>query len=124
LQVELVQKQSIWGYHFGKTSPFLKITMSSPPLVRSIRTIDPSWCLLLLANSLRLQVATARGILDKGFSFGTFGRREYASYESNIVYVLRFMVDLVRSLQLLLCLSLCFLAAACQPSHSCLSTHL
>jgi hypothetical protein len=34
-QVELVQKQSIWGYHFGKQSPFLKITMASPPLVRA-----------------------------------------------------------------------------------------
>lgn len=76
LRVELVHRQSIWGYKpDGAQTHFLKISMALPPLV-----------------------ATARGILEAGLVLGEHGRRTFATYESNIAYVLRLMVSTSLSL--------------------------
>jgi hypothetical protein len=69
VDVRVVKKQSIWGYHFGEMTDFLKITVALPSLV-----------------------ATARGYLSKGMMIGG-QQRVFMTYESNLLYVLRFMVD-------------------------------
>ncbi len=69
LAVEICQKCSIYGYHFNKMFPFLRIIMASPKLV-----------------------APARRLLNS-FVVEPFGMIDYLSYESNIEYEVRFMVD-------------------------------
>ena len=69
LAVEICQKSSIYGYHFNKMFPFLKITVSTPKLIASARR---------LVNSVNLP---------------TFKQVDYQSFESNIEYEIRFMVD-------------------------------
>lgn len=38
-------------------------------------------------------ISTSRSILERGFKFGKFNPKEYMTFESNIPYVLRFMID-------------------------------
>jgi DNA polymerase delta subunit 1 len=70
LDVDTLHKRSLVGFTPGaETSHFLKISVAMPK-----------------------NVPTARRVLERGFSFN--GRRhEYLTYESNIPFVLRFMVD-------------------------------
>jgi len=70
MKTEVVRKRSLWGYRFGKVSDFIKVTVAVPPLV-----------------------ATSRRLLEQGLHMGVLGRREFQTYESNLPYVLRFMVD-------------------------------
>ena len=35
----------------------------------------------------------ALGILENGISLGRFGERAFTTYESNVLYALRFMID-------------------------------
>eukprot|EP01138_Halocafeteria_seosinensis_P001695 gb/GECG01001738.1/.p1 GENE.gb/GECG01001738.1/~~gb/GECG01001738.1/.p1 ORF type:complete len:1129 (+),score=127.59 gb/GECG01001738.1/:1-3387(+) len=71
LSVQLVTgKQSIYGYRGDQTSSFLKIFISMPSFV-----------------------PTARGALEKGFSFGEYPLTTYQCYEANMPFVLRFMID-------------------------------
>ncbi|XP_054160471.1 DNA polymerase delta catalytic subunit-like [Oppia nitens] len=67
LAVDIIQKQSIYGYKGYEKIPFLKITMCLPRLV-----------------------AAAARILSNSSAFSTEGIQ---SYESNIDYDIRFMVD-------------------------------
>ncbi|KAJ3452810.1 intein-containing DNA polymerase delta catalytic subunit precursor [Anaeramoeba flamelloides] len=69
-RVEIVQKESVYGYKEGGKQPFLKIFTSFPK-----------------------HVPIARKILSGGFSFPKFGTRYYQTYESNILFALRFMID-------------------------------
>jgi len=66
LSVEPLLLQSVWGYQFGERRTFLKVTVAVPSLV-----------------------ATARRLLERGQIVG----REFLTYESNVPYVLRFMID-------------------------------
>lgn len=69
--VEMVQKQTMMYYQLARKSTFLKIT-----------TVLPT------------HVTACRGVLEKGsFSFGTFPPQAYTTYESNVLFVLRFMID-------------------------------
>jgi DNA polymerase delta subunit 1 len=43
--------------------------------------------------SLFSNVPTCKGVLERGVSLGRFGHRTYLTYESNILFVMRFMVD-------------------------------
>ena len=70
LAVEVVQKQSLLGYHGGVLQSFFKIYMSLPNYV-----------------------ATAKGILQGGFSFNNGASSMYQCYEANIPFVLRYMID-------------------------------
>jgi DNA polymerase delta subunit 1 len=70
LTIEPIKAQSIWGYHFNSTSDFLKITVAIPALV-----------------------ATARRILEKGINIPNSGYKQFVTYESNLPFVLRYMVD-------------------------------
>ncbi len=69
LAVEICKKCSIYGFHYNKLFPFLRVTMASPKLVAPARR---------LLSSVRVQ---------------PFGAVDYQSYESNIEYEVRFMVD-------------------------------
>ncbi len=68
--VVMCSKKSLWGYQFGKHHPFIQVSVTIPSLV-----------------------ATSRRILEQGIMMGQHGRKMFQTYESNIAYVLRFMVD-------------------------------
>jgi DNA polymerase delta subunit 1 len=70
LAVSIERKASIMGYSTGKKD-FLRISVALPKLVPTARTI-------LESGSLDVQ---------------GYGRRTYLTYESNIPFVLRFMID-------------------------------
>ncbi len=70
LSVELNQKQNILGYSAGKLRDFLRITVASPK-----------------------HVPTCRAILEGSFALPNYGDRQYQTFESNIPFVLRFMID-------------------------------
>ena len=69
LAVEICQKCSMYGFYFNKMFPFLKITLASPKLVAPARRV---------INFVNLP---------------PFGAVEYQSFESNIDFEVRFMVD-------------------------------
>lgn len=67
LVVELVQKQSIYGYAGESFIPFLKITVALPKLV-----------------------APCKRLLEKETIYPTFSNHVYQAYESNIDFDIRF----------------------------------
>ena len=67
LAVDIVMKQSIYGFHGNKKTPFLKITLALPKFN-----------------------ATARRLLEKGFTFPGFPNHVYKAYESNIDFEIRY----------------------------------
>jgi len=68
--VDVHQKQSIWGYHADQLQPFMKVQVAMPQMV-----------------------ATARRLLERGITVGHRGNKQFSTYESNLPFVLRFMVD-------------------------------
>ncbi|PIK45708.1 putative DNA polymerase delta catalytic subunit [Apostichopus japonicus] len=71
LDVDVMDKESMYGYNSNRKSPFLKITVALPRLV-----------------------APAKRLLESGFSVPPlYPLRGYQSYESNIDFEIRFMVD-------------------------------
>ncbi|XP_021342594.1 DNA polymerase delta catalytic subunit-like [Mizuhopecten yessoensis] len=70
LAVDMVNKESIYGYHGNRKVPFLKITVSLPRLI-----------------------APAKRLLEQGFTCPGYLQYGYQSYESNIDFEVRFMVD-------------------------------
>lgn len=67
--VELCKKCSMYGFHFNKLYPFLKITVAVPKLVPATKRI---------LNTVDIP---------------PFGHVNYQSFESNIEFEVRFMVD-------------------------------
>lgn len=70
LNVEVVKRCSMYGFHFNQQYPFLKITVVLPKLV-----------------------APAKRLLENGITLQTYGFRAFQVYESNIEYEIRLMVD-------------------------------
>ncbi|KAF6018928.1 POLD1 [Bugula neritina] len=70
LAVEMVKKESIYGYHGNRKDDFLQITMAIPRLV-----------------------APAKRLLDRDFAFGEYSPQSYQAFESNVEFEIRFMVD-------------------------------
>lgn len=71
LSVELVPgKQSLLGYHYGRTQNMLKIYVAMPSMV-----------------------PTAKGSLERGMSFGHFPVKQYVCFEANVPFTLRYMID-------------------------------
>uniref|UniRef100_R7WF67 DNA polymerase n=1 Tax=Aegilops tauschii TaxID=37682 RepID=R7WF67_AEGTA len=68
--VELLQKQTIMHYQPNKSQSFLKIVVALPTMV-----------------------ASCRGILERGITIGSLGSKSFLTYESNILFALRFMID-------------------------------
>ncbi|KAB1210534.1 DNA polymerase delta catalytic subunit [Morella rubra] len=69
-RIELVQKRSIMYYQQQPSHPFLKIVVALPTMVTS-----------------------CRGILDRGIQIDGFGVKSFMTYESNVLFALRFMID-------------------------------
>ncbi|KAL5714576.1 DNA-directed DNA polymerase [Ranunculus cassubicifolius] len=70
LRVEMTHKRSIMYYQQQESHLFLKIVVALPTLV-----------------------AGCRGILENGLHIDGFGARDFITYESNVLFALRFMVD-------------------------------
>ncbi|XP_057373980.1 DNA polymerase delta catalytic subunit-like [Daphnia carinata] len=70
LEVELVERESMYEYHENKKSPFLKITLALPPFI-----------------------AATKRLLERGEIVPPFNRMSYVAYESNIDFEIRYMVD-------------------------------
>ncbi|KAL2498566.1 DNA polymerase delta catalytic subunit [Abeliophyllum distichum] len=68
--IELVQRRSIMYYQQQSSQPFLKIVVALPTMVTS-----------------------CRGILDRGIQIDGLGMKSFMTYESNVLYALRFMID-------------------------------
>ncbi|KAF8972660.1 ribonuclease H-like domain-containing protein [Flammula alnicola] len=80
LKVEQISKKSLWGYRGEEWLPFLKLTLTDPKSVPKIRDE------LTMAVSLRI---FDRGECDfQGLFDGVI-----PTFESNIVFTLRFMID-------------------------------
>ncbi|KAF8011824.1 hypothetical protein BT93_I0077 [Corymbia citriodora subsp. variegata] len=69
-RIELVQKRSIMYYQQQTSHSFLKIVVALPTMV-----------------------TTCRGILDRGIQIDELGMKSFMTYESNILFALRFMID-------------------------------
>ncbi|XP_074567466.1 DNA polymerase delta catalytic subunit [Curcuma longa] len=69
-RIELVQKKSIMCYQKDQFQPFLKIVVALPTMV-----------------------ASCRGILERGITIEGIGSRNFDTYESNVLFALRFMID-------------------------------
>ncbi|KAF5751783.1 DNA binding nucleotide bindin isoform 1 [Tripterygium wilfordii] len=69
-RIEMVQKRSIMYYQQQTSHPFLKIVVALPTMVSS-----------------------CRGILDKGINIDGLGMKSFMTYESNVLFALRFMID-------------------------------
>ncbi|PKA57109.1 DNA polymerase delta catalytic subunit [Apostasia shenzhenica] len=69
-RVEIVQKKSIMYYQQHEAHPFLKIVVALPTMVSS-----------------------CRGILERGLNVEGLGSKNFLTYESNILFALRFMID-------------------------------
>uniref|UniRef100_A0A672YHQ5 DNA polymerase n=1 Tax=Sphaeramia orbicularis TaxID=375764 RepID=A0A672YHQ5_9TELE len=70
LAVDITRKESMYGYHGKRSLDFLRITMAMPRLI-----------------------APAKRLLEQGLKFGPFPIQSYQSYEANIDFEIRFMVD-------------------------------
>lgn len=71
LHVRVVSgKQSLLGYHFSTTKSFLQVFVAMPTLVPGLKRI-----------------------FDDGINVGSTGLMRGQTYESNVPYVLRFMID-------------------------------
>nr|BCB92270.1 DNA polymerase delta catalytic subunit [Eulimnadia braueriana] len=70
LEVSYQMLESIYGYHFNKKSPFLKITLALPRFI-----------------------AASKRLLERG-EVAPYGSFSFHAFESNIEFEVRFMVDL------------------------------
>ncbi|UPQ97335.1 catalytic subunit of DNA polymerase delta [Chloropicon primus] len=69
-RIEVEQKKSLWGYNPGQNKPFLKVTTLLPQFVSKSRTI-----------------------IERGLNIPGLGHRAFRTYESNVLFILRFMID-------------------------------
>ncbi|KAK2445058.1 recovery protein [Trifolium repens] len=70
IDVQMVQRRSIMYYQQLESQPFLKIIVALPTMV-----------------------ASCRGILDRGIQLDGLGMKSFMTYESNVLFALRFMID-------------------------------
>lgn len=70
LAVELVERQTIYGYHGEDKSQYIKITMALPRLLASVKRL-----------------------LEKAVVYSKFDFQDCRAFESNIDFDIRFMVD-------------------------------
>ncbi|XP_078434058.1 DNA polymerase delta subunit 1 [Wolffia australiana] len=69
-RMEMVQRKSIMHYQQQESLHFLKIVVTLPTMV-----------------------ATCRGILERGIQIEGLGHKSFLTYESNVLFALRFMID-------------------------------
>jgi DNA polymerase delta subunit 1 len=74
IDLQIVKKKSLWGYKGDSDVAFLKVILSTPRMVPKVR------------SAFEKQELDFNGLFNKsGIATPT--------YESNILYVLRFMID-------------------------------
>ena len=69
-RIEVEHKKSLWGYDPGQVKPFLKVTTLVPNFVSKCRTI-----------------------IERGLNISGLGTRAFETFESNVLFILRFMID-------------------------------
>lgn len=69
-RIELVMKESILGYYGNDKLPFLRITVTHPRFINSIKRM-----------------------FEAGLTLAGIGTFSEQTFESNIAYLLRFMID-------------------------------
>jgi DNA polymerase delta subunit 1 len=70
VSIEVIKKQSLMNYSFNSEKTFLKIYTGMPAMVKPLRTM-----------------------LEKGVNISGLGMRRFLTYESNVLFVLRCMID-------------------------------
>ncbi|KAJ8253632.1 hypothetical protein COCON_G00202440 [Conger conger] len=70
LAVDVTHKENLYGFRGIQPQDFLRITVATPRLI-----------------------AAAKRLLEQGFKFGPFPAQKYATFEANIDFEIRFMVD-------------------------------
>ncbi|THG23491.1 hypothetical protein TEA_028792 [Camellia sinensis var. sinensis] len=100
-RIEMVQRRSIMYYQQQDSQPFLRIVVALPTMITSCRdglgftTVMPAYVTDLWfggPESSSLFVASAR-ILDRGIQIDGLGMKSFMTYESNVLFALRFMID-------------------------------
>jgi DNA polymerase delta subunit 1 len=71
LDIKLVTKENVYGFHGNKKSQFLHIDVLLPKYI-----------------------GTVKRILESGYEFPGYGMQGYQTYESNIDFEIRFMADM------------------------------
>jgi DNA polymerase delta subunit 1 len=74
IDLQIIKQKSLWGYKGDSDVPFLKVVLSAPHMVPKVR------------GAFEKQELDFNGLFNKG---GV----PTPTYESNILYVLRFMID-------------------------------
>jgi DNA polymerase delta subunit 1 len=69
--VEIAMRESIWGYNGNQKTPFLKIVLHEPRMVPRVRS----------------------AFEDGEIQFGDLFQIPSLTFESNVVFELRFMID-------------------------------
>ncbi len=88
LKVEWIMKRNLWGYRGDDSSPFLKITINEARNLTKVRDKYP-------CNEIFLVLIFYYARLFEGgeCSFSDFFSDRTPTFESNIAYPLRFMID-------------------------------
>ncbi|CAL5323978.1 unnamed protein product [Camellia sinensis] len=87
-RIEMVQRRSIMYYQQQDSQPFLRIVVALPTMITSCRdglgftTVMPAYVTDLWF-----------GILDRGIQIDGLGMKSFMTYESNVLFALRFMID-------------------------------
>ena len=91
LRIEKIFKKTLMGYRGNDDVPFLKFTLTSPKNVPTVRDKSPLLSRLFMPYANRSPFIR---IFDQGqCHFQDLFDGPVATYESNIVFVLRFMID-------------------------------
>ena len=90
--IEISTKRSLWGYRGDDWVSFLKITLTdqrSLPKVRDMSSFDVGNCFCLTPSP-----SDSSRLFERGeCRFDGFFETEVSTFESNIAYTLRFMID-------------------------------
>jgi len=89
--VEIEEKMSVMGYHGGNKVPFFRIVLSIPSHTPTARST--ALCIVVTKCAFFHLCLLSIAILEEGLNVPGLGHISYRTFESNIPFVLRFMVD-------------------------------
>ncbi|PIL25090.1 hypothetical protein GSI_12979 [Ganoderma sinense ZZ0214-1] len=90
--VEISTKRSLWGYRGDDWVSFIKITLTDQRSLPKVR--DKSFVNLGISSCLTYCLLISSRLFERGeCKFDGFFESEVATFESNIAYTLRFMID-------------------------------
>jgi DNA polymerase delta subunit 1 len=90
ISIELVHKRSLWGYLGDDHALFMKVTVTQPRIVPRVRD---EWRLFPMVQPLSYLPAFLRAFENGEVSFRGLFSGPVTTFESNIPYTLRFMID-------------------------------